>query len=902
MPETHPLQPGDPRSLGAYRLLERLGKGAQGVVFKAAGPDGRLVAIKLLNTLLDRPGLDGERFLREVAAARRVAQFCTAQVLGANLDGEQPYIVSELVDGVSLQVVVQREGPRQGGALYRLAVGTVTALAAIHRAGIVHRDFKPSNVLLGPDGPRVIDFGIARALDSAMTISSGVVGTPAYMSPEQISGERVGPAGDMFSWALTMLYAATGRPAFGQDSLPAVIYRVMNEEPDLSALPGELRPLVQACLSKRAEDRPTAADALFALLENQGAAAQRDAEVALNTGSQLAADHPHPAADGPGPSVPPPSGPLPSGSRPSGAGPSGPAPAGGVRDPGPVGARGPQGAPAPTGWANPSGASYTPPPPAARPAVQGPPAAGGAGRGPAGPGAPSRGPGAGGAGGGPPGPGAPFGGAGAGGGAAGPGAPFGGAGAGGGQEGVTRYVRQAPAGPYGQPPRFPPPYPMGSRQAPAGSGNDAFFRHAPAVEPPGEVRARRRRAIMVSSALAVALALAGGVLFLGPRMFGPENPPSPGAAAEATTSLAPSPALPTARPTATLPATATPPSTPVPSPTVTPVPTQTVPPPQAVAAIGKQDGKSLKGHTKGVQTVSALSLGDGRTWLVSGGQDGRVRLWDLGRHKPLATMRGHSEEVYAVAAVMMGKTPMAVSGGYDGSVRLWNLKTHKGKVLGWHGDAVYSVALTKAGGKWIAVTGDANGWLRFWDLKRRKATGRAVKAHRTSVNWLNATHLGDRAIVVSAGEDATLRLWDVARHKPYGKAYKGHAKGVYAVATGRLGDRTVVASGGKDRKIRIWDPKTGKTIGSPLSGHKKIIYSLSFGTLGGRPVLLSGSTDGTIRLWDPDTHKPLGKPVKAHKRGVYAVGIVPSDGGPVVVSAGKDKVIRVWKPKEEAGS
>lgn len=865
MPETHPLQPGDPRSLGAYRLLERLGKGAQGVVFKAAGPDGRLVAIKLLNTLLDRPGLDGERFLREVAAARRVAQFCTAQVLGANLDGEQPYIVSELVDGVSLQVVVRREGPRQGGALYRLAVGTVTALAAIHRAGIVHRDFKPSNVLLGPDGPRVIDFGIARALDSAMTISSGVVGTPAYMSPEQISGERVGPAGDMFSWALTMLYAATGRPAFGQDSLPAVIYRVMNEEPDLSALPGELRPLVQACLSKRAEDRPTAADALFALLENQGAAAERDAEVALNTGSQLAADHPHPAADGPAPSSPPPSGPppsvppplgpppsgpipsgpFPSGSRPSGAGPAGPAPAGGVQAPGPVGAPGPfgvpgpQGAPAPTGWANPSGAS-------------------------------------------------------------------GGPGTGGGQEGVTRNVRQAPAGPYGQPPRLPPPYPMGPRQAPAGSGNDAFFRHAPAVEPPGEVKARRRRAIMVAGALAVALALAGGVLFLGPRMFGAETRPSSGAAAEATTSLAPSPGLPTVQPTvqptATLPATATPPSTPAPSPTVTPTPTQTVAPPQTVAALGKQDGKSLKGHTKGVQTISALSLGDGRTWLVSGGQDGRVRLWDLGRHKPLATMRGHSEEVYAVAAVMMGKTPMAVSGGYDGSVRLWNLKTRKGKVLGWHGDAVYSVALTKAGGKWIAVTGDADGWLRFWDLKRRKATGRAVKAHRTSVNWLNATHLGDRAIVVSAGEDATLRLWDVARHKRYGKAYKGHAKGVYAVTTGRLGDRTVVASGGKDRKIRIWDPKTGKTIGSPLSGHKKIIYSLSFGTLGGRTVLLSGSTDGTIRLWDPDTHKPLGKPVKAHKRGVYAVGIVPSDGGPVVVSAGNDKVIRVWKPKEEAGS
>ncbi|MGI5284825.1 serine/threonine-protein kinase [Nonomuraea polychroma] len=305
MPETHPLQAGDPQTLGSYRLLGRLGKGAQGIVFKGEAPDGRRVAIKLLKTRLDKPGIDGERFLREVAAARRVAQFCTAQVLDANMDGEQPYIVSELVDGVSLQIVVQRDGPRAGGALYRLAVGTVTALAAIHRAGIVHRDFKPSNVLIGSDGPRVIDFGIARALDSGMTISSGVVGTPAYMSPEQISAERVGPASDMFSWGLTMVFAATGRPAFGEDSLPAVIYRVINEEPDLSVLPDDLRPIVQACLSKRAEDRPTAADALFALLENQGESSRLDDEVALTTGSQFAAEQSTPPNPVPPPAPPP---------------------------------------------------------------------------------------------------------------------------------------------------------------------------------------------------------------------------------------------------------------------------------------------------------------------------------------------------------------------------------------------------------------------------------------------------------------------------------------------------------------------------------------------------------------------------------------------------------------------
>ncbi|HEX4818073.1 MAG TPA: serine/threonine-protein kinase, partial [Nonomuraea sp.] len=333
MPDTHPLQPGDPPTLGSYRLLGRLGKGAQGIVFKGAAPDGRLVAIKLLNTRLDKPGMDGERFMREVAAARRVAQFCTAQVLGANLAGEQAYIVSELVDGVSLQVVVQRDGPRTGGALYRLAVGTVTALAAIHRAGIVHRDFKPSNVLIGSDGPRVIDFGIARALDSAVMTTSGVVGTPAYMSPEQISAERVGPPSDLFSWAQTMVYAATGRPAFGQDSLPAVIYRVINEEPDLSAFPDDLRPIVQSCLNKRAEARPTAAEALFALLEQQGETPVLD-EAALTTGSRLAAETSAPPA------------------RPQEPAPRAGAPAAGWARP--------DGRPA-SGWANPSGNASAPP-------------------------------------------------------------------------------------------------------------------------------------------------------------------------------------------------------------------------------------------------------------------------------------------------------------------------------------------------------------------------------------------------------------------------------------------------------------------------------------------------------------------------------------------------------------
>ncbi|MEQ4720856.1 protein kinase [Nonomuraea sp. B19D2] len=835
MPETHPLQPTDPRTLGDYRLIGRLGKGAQGIVFAAESPDGRRVAIKLLNTRLDKPGLDSERFMREVAAARRVAQFCTAQVLGAHMDGEQPYIVSELVDGVSLQAVVQRAGPRTGGALYRLAVGTVTALAAIHRAGVVHRDFKPSNVLLGTDGPRVIDFGIARALDSSMTLSSGIVGTPAYMSPEQVSGERVGPASDLFSWALTMVFAATGRPAFGEDSLPAVVYRVIHDEPDLSALPDDLRPIVQACLRKRAGERPTAAEALFALLANQGESPGSDGEVALNTGSQLAA--------GRTPPDPPPLavnwGTPPSGPNASPAGNGWASPDG-----------------RPSGWARPSGSGYPPPqtPSAGPPATPYVP--------------PQHGP-----------------------------APG---------HGAMPGQRQAPppypmnaAPPSAVSPSVPPPAAPPSaapRQKASGAGapvdNDAFFRHAPVEEQPGEAKARRRRAAMVSGALVVALALAGGVLFFGPTMFGTgqrtgEDWPQP------TTSASANP-VPTQTQTQAQPQSQTPAPTETAAPVTTPTPTPTVAPTQAVVPVlGKQDGKAFKGHTKGVQTLSALSAG-GKTWLVTGGQDGRVRLWDLARHKSLATMKGHSEEVYAVACVMVGKTPMAVSGGYDGSVRLWNLKTHKGKVLGWHGEAVYAVAVTKVKGKYVAVTGDADGYLRFWDLKKRKATGKIIRAHRKPVNWLNATHIGDRAVAISAGEDETVRMWDMSKHKAYGKTYKGHSRGVYSVAVGNVDGKTVLASGGKDGKIRIWDPKSRKTIAT-LSGHKKIVYSLSFGTLDGRTVLLSGSTDGTIRLWDPETRKTLGKPVKAHKKGVYAVAIVPFDEGAAIVSAGKDKVVRLWK-------
>src|SRR5690606_26212655 len=153
------------------------------------------------------------RFVRELEVAKRVARFCTAQVLDADVAGDQPYIVSEYVPGVSLHHVVRTEGPRTGGALERLAISTLTALIAIHQAGIVHRDFKQNNVMMGPDGPRVIDFGVARALGAAGETQN--VGTPAYMAPEHYTGGALSTAADMFASGTIMVFAATGRPAFG---------------------------------------------------------------------------------------------------------------------------------------------------------------------------------------------------------------------------------------------------------------------------------------------------------------------------------------------------------------------------------------------------------------------------------------------------------------------------------------------------------------------------------------------------------------------------------------------------------------------------------------------------------------------------------------------------------------
>ncbi|NEB74562.1 serine/threonine protein kinase [Streptomyces sp. SID14478] len=271
-----PLTPFDPARIGPYLLLGRLGAGGMGRVFLARSDSGRTVAVKVVHEEHVSDARFRARFRREIEAAGRVAERFTAPVLDAGPDENPPWVATGYVPGLSLEQVVRWHGPLPTASVHTLADGLLQALKDIHDAGIVHRDLKPSNVMLTVDGTKVIDFGIARALEtsveSLLTSTGMVVGSPGFMSPEQVRGQSAGPASDVFTVGCVLTYAATGRLPFGHgaSNQHAVMYQIVQDEPDLEGIEDPaLRTLVARCLTKDPEQRP-GVDALLADPERVG--------------------------------------------------------------------------------------------------------------------------------------------------------------------------------------------------------------------------------------------------------------------------------------------------------------------------------------------------------------------------------------------------------------------------------------------------------------------------------------------------------------------------------------------------------------------------------------------------------------------------------------------------------
>jgi Protein kinase domain len=270
-----PLQLGDPELVGRYRLVGRIGSGGMGRVYLGVTPDGGQAAVKVIRDDLADDTQFRHRFRREVMAASAVAGMFTARVLDADPDGDPPWLATQYVEGLSLRDAVLRYGPMPEARLVPLARGIAEALAAIHAAGLTHRDLKPANVLLSPAGPKVIDFGIARAADATQLTGTGqIIGTLDFMAPEQIEGTAdSGPAGDVFALGSTLVHAATGRTPFAAEQTAGTVYKILHAEPDLRGVPPRVAAIVSGCLSKDPARRPSAVQLAVALRAGPGVAA-----------------------------------------------------------------------------------------------------------------------------------------------------------------------------------------------------------------------------------------------------------------------------------------------------------------------------------------------------------------------------------------------------------------------------------------------------------------------------------------------------------------------------------------------------------------------------------------------------------------------------------------------------
>jgi len=267
------LGPNDPTTVGQYQLIAVLGSGGMGRVYLAHSPSGRRVALKVIRADLVQEPEIRQRFAREVAASRAVSGFFTAEVVDADIDADPPWLVTTFIPGPSLGAAVRQVGPLPLASVRAIGAALAEALSAIHTAGLIHRDLKPGNVLLASDGPRLIDFGISALSGSPILTRAGtIMGTPGYISPEQIEGRAVGPPTDVFALGAVLVFAVTGKAPFGGDSFPSLVYSTVHAAPDLSRVPDGLRALVVSCLDKDAARRPDLRTVLHELTHGQNLA------------------------------------------------------------------------------------------------------------------------------------------------------------------------------------------------------------------------------------------------------------------------------------------------------------------------------------------------------------------------------------------------------------------------------------------------------------------------------------------------------------------------------------------------------------------------------------------------------------------------------------------------------
>ena len=838
------LQADDPAQLGDYTLTARLGAGGMGKVYLSHTLAGRPVAIKAIRPeLADDPDFR-RRFRREVAAARRVHGLYTAPVIDSEIDATPLWLATAFVQGPTLSAAVSRHGTLPVSSALLLAAGVAEALEAVHGEGIVHRDLKASNVLLATDGPRVIDFGIARAVDATTLTNTGIaVGTPPFMSPEQALNKDVGPATDVFSLGQLVTYAAKGTPAFGEGQTYGVLYRIVHEEPDLADVPEPLLPLLNRCLTKDADKRPSPAEVIdLCRAASEGGMLQRTgnwlpAEVTADITrhqdmpQQLSRDC---QLVGPAevPDIAQPPAQTAPGSTDS---PGSPASMLSAASPGLLGS--PElngdaadgtgtgtdsetgtgtessfeaGTEAETGYAGPdanigAGSPTSSPPPApsgdrsdvgsasppateARPPVpqeSAPPT--------------------------PPENRAPE------------------------SASFTYRAATAPSTPHdavgthtsGRWTSSGEPETRGERPTPA-AGYDG--QHSSVNSPQPARKPIRRRALLALAA--TALAGAGGTAaVIGLRDNGDAENPKNGTPKKIT----------------------------------------------------MKSTKPLTGN-KGRVSVVAFSP-DSKTLAAAGDDDETVILWNVETRERAETLADHKGGVSNMTFSPDGKTLATATGG---AAILWNMRTRKHtKTPTGHKDDVMDVAFS-SDGKTLATTDYESVFL--WNMETRERA-KPLVGHKHGV--FEMAFSPDGKTLATTGIDGTVFLWDVETRE-LAETLTGHNRTVYDVMFSPDG-KTLAIADYEDERFFLWNMETRERT-KILTGHKDGVFDMAFSP-DSKTLATIGDKDKRVILWDVETRERA-EILTGHKADVLDVMFSPD--GKTLATASEDKTVRLWQASGNA--